>query len=155
MSPPTRPATFQQYTSTYPFSDLLSNYPSSVRCPTKRPSSWLPFINNVEQVLFTRLHFTLLFTKNFKQLQWGFQLTHNLLFCEHILSEDQPGNTTSSQHSPTKQITTLIFACILHAYPLLDLLIKTNCLYRFDHNLSRTTNTRFDHQPPKDTKSNN
>ena len=44
---PTPTTTFHQYTSTYPLSDLLSNYQSSMRCPRKQiadPSHQLHFM---------------------------------------------------------------------------------------------------------------
>ena len=46
----------------------------------------------------------------------------------------------------------MIFGSILHTYPLLDLLVKTNCLYKhigLTINLSGTPNGRFNHQTAK------
>ena len=68
-----------KYRSTYPFSNLLHNYPPSMRCLTKQrlltitqttfhcvPSTYTSTTccYYVQQLLFTRLHFTLSFTKS-------------------------------------------------------------------------------------------
>ena len=112
---PTPSTTFHQYTSAYPFSDVLQNYPSSMRFLTKQ-RLLTHHTNNIYCVLSTYTSTTCFLTtfinsvsnnyysldyispclspNHFKQLQRGFQLIHNTQFCEHILSEYQPGNTS-------------------------------------------------------------
>ena len=125
--------TFYQWSSTYPFSDLLSNYPlSSMRCPIKQrllthhtnyillcsihphytTTCFLTTFHQqcVQQLLFTRILFIPCHTlKLFQKLQWGFKLTHNSIFCENV------------------------FLCITYMFPW-------------------TPNTSFDHIPAKGTK---
>ena len=100
--------TFYQWSSTYPFSDLLSYYPlSSMRCPIKQrllthhtnyislcsihphytTTCFLTTFHQqcVQQLLFTRILFIPCHTlKLFQKLQWGFKLTHNSLFSENV-----------------------------------------------------------------------
>ena len=132
--------TFHHYTSAYPFSDLLHNYPSSVRCVTKQianpshqlqfivshpltlqqPASWIPFINNVSNNYYSLDCNSPCHSPNhFKQLQWGFQLTHNTIFFEHvILSEYHPGNTSRPNLEPKLTTKTFRpqFMCCIYFY---------------------------------------
>lgn len=88
----------------------------------QQPTSWLPVVKNVSNT-YDSLDYTLPCLSP-KRLKWGFPLTHNSKFVQAALFTQ-----TSSQHSPPKQTLTLIFGSILQTYSLLDLLIKTNCLY--------------------------
>ena len=103
---PTPSTTFHHSTSANLFNDLLRQYPLSIKYPTKpeisnpshhlhlilpHPSvSWLCYIKNVLNSYYS----CCLSSKHYQKLRSGFQLTHNHLFCEHILlSEYYPGNT--------------------------------------------------------------
>ena len=103
---PTPTTTFHQYTSTYPLSDLLSNYQSSMRCPRKQRLlthhtnyiSWCRihlhytttcFLSTfhqqrVQQLLFKRLHFTLPFTKTFSTAAVRVSVNSHPPFYEHM-----------------------------------------------------------------------
>ena len=152
--------TFHQYTSAYSFSDLLSNYPSSMGCLTKQdahpphqlylimshpptpqqPTSCQPFMNNVSNSYDSLDYISPCFSpKHVKRLQWGFQLTRNSLFCEHVIKLEYPENILSKLQVNTVTIN-FIFGSILHTYLQLELLIKTNCLYNIclTINLSKT-----------------
>ena len=116
--PPTPSTTFHRYTSAYSFSSLLDNYPSSMRWLKKQRllthhtnyillchihlhfnnllpeyllSTMCPTANNVSTLDYIS---PCLSPNHFKQLQWGFQLPQNRLFCEHNLSEYHPESTS-------------------------------------------------------------
>ena len=69
----------------------------------QQPVSWLPFSNNVSSSYYSLDYISPCLSPNhFKQLQWGFHLTRNSLFCEHIiLSEYHLGNTSCSNLKST------------------------------------------------------
>ena len=146
---------FHQYTSACPFSDLLSNYASSMKYPTKleianpshqlhfivshpptltQPASWLPRSSKVSNTYHSQDYIPPCVTSNhLTQLQWGFQLTCNSLFCEHfILLKYHPTTTTpcpNLKSTLTTKTSNFSFGAILYAYPLLNVLFEINCLY--------------------------
>ena len=75
---------------------LVSNIFVSNPPTLQQPASWLPFMKNLSNCYYSLDYISPYLSSNhFKQLQWGFQLTHNTLFCEHIiLPEYHPRNTS-------------------------------------------------------------
>ena len=149
---PIPPIIFHQYNLSYPSSNLLRNYPSSMRCPIKpepeianpsyqlhfivshsptfqRPASWLYFIKNVSNSYYS-LDYISPCLSHFKQLQWGFQLTLQLtiLWTYHPLIISSMKHFLSSQHTHYQNKQQIYFVSILHTYPPLNLIIEINCL---------------------------
>ena len=60
----------------------------------QQPASWLFFINNVSNSYYSLDYISPCLSPNHFKLQGAIQLTHNTLFCEHIiLSEYHLGST--------------------------------------------------------------